>query len=45
MTTIATETKSLSHVVKQELWADLAYCRDVVTARESAGKTYAVDVS
>ena len=39
---IATELQKLSNTVKQELWADLGYCRDVVTVNEAAAKTYKI---
>ena len=37
---IATDTKRLSNVVKQELWPDAAYCRAVVTVNEATAKNY-----
>lgn len=37
MTVIATEKTRLSNLVKQELWAELAYCRDLVTVNDAAG--------
>ena len=39
---IATDTKRLSNMLKAELWAELGYCREVVTVNESAAKTYVV---
>lgn len=39
---IATDTKRLSNMLKAELWAELGYCREVVTVNEAAAKTYAV---
>lgn len=41
MPLIATDTFRFSHVFKHEYEPALAYCRDVVTANESAVKTYA----
>lgn len=40
MPLIATDTKRLSNVVKQELWPDAAYCRAVVTVNEATAKSY-----
>ena len=40
MTVIATDTLRLSNVLKQELWAELGYCRTVVTVNEAAAKSY-----
>lgn len=40
MTVIATDTLRLSNVLKQELWAELGYCRTVVTVNEGAAATY-----
>lgn len=37
---IATDTLRLSNVLKQELWAELGYCRTVVTVNEAAAKSY-----
>jgi hypothetical protein len=37
MTVIATSTHTKGNVVKQELWADLAYCRTAVTVNDTAG--------
>lgn len=37
---IATDTLRLSNVLKQELWAELGYCRTVVTVNEGAAATY-----
>lgn len=37
---IATDTKRLSNVVKQELWPDAAYCRAVVIVNETVAKSY-----
>jgi len=42
MTIIAQELHTYSNLVKQELWGDLAYCREVAVANEAAAKTYAV---
>jgi len=42
MPVIATDTFRISNVLKQELWAELGYCREVVTVNEAAAKTYAV---
>jgi len=42
MTILATDTKRLSNLLKAELWAELGYCREVVTVNEAAAKTYAV---
>jgi uncharacterized protein (UPF0548 family) len=42
MSVIAQETHTYSNLVKQELWGDLAYCREVAVANEAAAKTYAV---
>lgn len=42
MPLIATETMRYSHLVKQELWAEKGFNRDVVTANEGAAATYAV---
>ncbi len=39
---IATDTKRLSNMLKAEFWAELGYCREVVTVNESAAKTYVV---
>lgn len=38
----STETQKLSNLVKREQWSELAYCRTVATANESAAKTYRV---
>ncbi len=40
MPTIAVDSLRLSNVVKQELWPESGYCRNMVTARESSIKTY-----
>ena len=40
MTLLATDTKRLSNVLKQELWPDAAFCRAVVTVNEAAAKSY-----
>lgn len=37
---IATEAASVSNVVKMELWAELGYTREVLTAYEGSAKTY-----
>lgn len=42
MPLIATDTYRLSHLLKQELFPEHGYCREVVTVNEAAGKTYAV---
>lgn len=42
MSVIATDTLRLSNLVKKEQWAELGYCRAVVTVNEAAIKTYAV---
>lgn len=42
MTLLATETQKLSNTFKQETWPDLAFCRLVATANETAAKTYKV---
>lgn len=42
MSVIATDTLRLSHLVKQELFTEIGYCREVVTVNEAAAKTYAV---
>jgi Bacteriophage lambda head decoration protein D len=42
MSVIATDTLRLSNMLKAELWAELGYCREVVTVNEAAAKTYAV---
>lgn len=42
MAVIATDTKRVSNVLKAELWAEIGYCREVVTVNEAAAKTYAV---
>lgn len=40
MPLIATEARRLSNVVKQELWPESGYTRAVVTANETAAKSY-----
>lgn len=40
MSVIATDSLRLSNVLKQELWAELGYCRTVVTVNEGAAATY-----
>lgn len=40
MTVIASDTLRLSNVLKQELWAELGYCRSVVTVNEAAAASY-----
>lgn len=40
MAVIATDTLRLSNVLKQELWAELGYCRAVVTVNEAAAASY-----
>lgn len=40
MTVILQDTLRLSNVLKQELWAELGYCRAVVTVNEAAAKSY-----
>lgn len=42
MPLIATDTYRLSHLLKQELFPEHGYCRDVVTVNEATAKTYAV---
>lgn len=42
MALIATDTFKYSHLVKQELWPDNAFCKLVVTANEASAKTYAL---
>lgn len=42
MSVIATEKQKYSNTVKEELWAERAYCRKTVTARESAAKAYKI---
>lgn len=42
MPVIANDTYRLSNVLKQELWAEVGYCREVVTVNEASAKTYAV---
>ncbi len=42
MSVIATDTKRISNLLKAEHWAELGYCRSVVTVNEAAAKTYAV---
>lgn len=42
MGTVATELARFSHLVKEEFWPHKGYCRDNVTANETAAKTYAV---
>jgi hypothetical protein len=37
MSVIATEVHVKGNVVKEELWADLGYCRTVVTVNDTAG--------
>lgn len=37
MTVISTEAHVKGNVIKQELWADLGYCREVVTVNDTAG--------
>lgn len=37
MSVISTESHVKGNVVKQELWADLGYCREVVTVNDTAG--------
>lgn len=39
---IATDTFRFSHLVKYELFPEKAHCREVLTANETAAKTYAV---
>lgn len=34
---IATDKTHLSNLLKQELWAELGYCREVVTVNDTAG--------
>jgi hypothetical protein len=42
MPLIATDTDRYSQAVKYELAPEVAFCREVVTANETAAKTYAV---
>lgn len=42
MSLIATDTARFSNLVKQELFPENAYCREVVSATEGSAKTYAV---
>lgn len=42
MALLATELQKLSNTFKQELWADLAFCRTVATANEAGAKTYKI---
>lgn len=42
MPLIATETQRFSNVVKHEYEPTLGFCREAVTANETAGATYAV---
>ncbi len=42
MAITATEKQRLSNVVKREQWPELAFCRQVAVANESAAKTYRV---
>jgi hypothetical protein len=42
MSVIATDTKRISNLLKRELWAEVGYCREVVTVNEATAKTYAV---
>ena len=42
MPVIATDTLRVSNLVKKEQWAELGYCREVVTVNEALAKTYAV---
>lgn len=42
MSVIATDTKRLSNLLKEELWPQIGYCREVVTVNEAAAKTYVV---
>lgn len=37
MSVISTEQHVKGNVVKQELWADLGYCRETVTVNDTAG--------
>jgi hypothetical protein len=37
MSVISTESHVKGNVIKQELWADLGYCREVVTVNDTAG--------
>lgn len=37
MALVSTETHVKGNVIKQELWADLAYCRTAVTVNDTAG--------
>jgi Bacteriophage lambda head decoration protein D len=42
MPLIATDTYRLSHLLKQEIFPEHGYCREVVTVNEATAKTYAV---
>lgn len=42
MAVISQEAHRFSNVVKQELWSDFGYCREVVTANEATAKQYPV---
>lgn len=42
MTVIATDKTRLSNMLKKETWADVGYCREVVTVNEAAIKSYVV---
>lgn len=42
MTVLFTDTLRLSNLVKKEQWAELGYCREVVTVNEATAKSYVV---
>lgn len=42
MSVISTEKQKYSNTVKEELWADRSFCRQVAVANESAAKTYKI---
>ncbi len=42
MSVIATEGYKISNLVKAELFAELGYCREVVTVNEATAKNYVV---
>jgi hypothetical protein len=39
---IATEGQRISNLVKAEMWAELGFCREVVTVNEATAKSYVV---
>ena len=42
MSVISTEKQKYTNTVKEELWANLAYCRRVAVANEASAKTYKI---